>query len=68
MPMAMRLCAGATSIPVKVVPNADLPTDTGKVPFIIGDLTLQLNVEKIKLVDVVLILFFSKIKLFLSLR
>lgn len=38
MPMAMRLCAGATSIPVKVVPNADLPTDTGKVPFIIGDL------------------------------
>lgn len=37
-PMAMRLCAGATTIPVTVVPNADLPTDTQKIPVIIGDL------------------------------
>lgn len=36
-PMQMRLCAGATTIPVTVVPNADLPTGT-KIPFIIGDL------------------------------
>lgn len=38
-PMEMRLCAGATSVPVKVIPNADLPTDSGtKIPMIIGDL------------------------------
>lgn len=42
-PMAMALCAGATRIPVFVVPNADLPSDTAtaktrKVPMIIGDL------------------------------
>lgn len=42
-PMQMRLCAGSTIAPVKVYPNADLPSDvatTGKrkIPFIIGDL------------------------------
>ena len=37
-PMQMRLCAGATTIPVTVVPNADLPTNTQKIPVIIGDL------------------------------
>ena len=37
-PMQMRLCAGATTIPVTVVPNADLPTNTQKSPVIIGDL------------------------------
>ncbi|MBC6681323.1 phage major capsid protein [Zhenpiania hominis] len=37
-PLEMRLCAGATSVPVFVVPNADLPTATNKVPMIIGDL------------------------------
>lgn len=37
-PMQMRLCAGATTIPVTVVPNADLPTAGTKIPFIIGDL------------------------------
>ena len=36
-PMQMRLCAGATTIPVTVIPNADLPTATTKIPFIIGD-------------------------------
>ena len=36
--MQLRLCAGATTIPVTVVPNADLPTATDKIPFIIGDL------------------------------
>lgn len=36
-PMQMRLCAGATTIPVTVVPNSDLPTDEN-IPFIIGDL------------------------------
>lgn len=37
-PMAMRLCAGATTVPVTVIPNADLPTDAQKIPVIIGDL------------------------------
>lgn len=37
-PMKMVLAAGATTIPVKVVPNADLATTDNKVPFIIGDL------------------------------
>ena len=43
-PMDLRLSAGATSVPVKVYPNADLPTAIEDVtlnqliPFIIGDL------------------------------
>lgn len=37
-PMSMRLCAGATSVPVKVIPNADLATTENKIPFLIGDL------------------------------
>lgn len=37
-PMEMRLCAGATTVPVKVIPNSDLSNDTTKIPFIIGDL------------------------------
>lgn len=42
-PMEMVLCAGATRIPVFVVPNADMPSDTAtaqkrKIPMIIGDL------------------------------
>lgn len=37
-PMQMRLSAGAATVPVITVPNADLPTTTNKIPFIIGDL------------------------------
>ena len=37
-PMKLVLCAGATSVPVVVVPNADLPTVEGKIPVIVGDL------------------------------
>lgn len=42
-PMQMRLCAGATIIPVMVIPNQDFASDTStaghrKIPFIIGDL------------------------------
>lgn len=49
-PMQMRLCAGATTVPITVVPNADLPTVHVEattspavaahdlIPFIIGDL------------------------------
>lgn len=37
-PMKMQLCAGASVIPVHIIPNADLPNDTDKIPFIIGDL------------------------------
>lgn len=37
-PMNMRIAAGATTIPVKVIPNADLPTEMQKIPMIIGDL------------------------------
>lgn len=37
-PMQLRLCAGATTIPVKVYSNETIPTKDGKIPFIIGDL------------------------------
>ena len=37
-PMKMVLCAGATTVPVEVIPNADLPTVENKIPMIIGDL------------------------------
>lgn len=37
-PMKMVLSAGATTVPVKVIPNDDMPTTDGKIPFIIGDL------------------------------
>lgn len=42
-PMQMRLCAGATIVPVEVYPNDDLASDMEtsghrKIPFIIGDL------------------------------
>lgn len=42
-PMQMVLCAGATRVPVSVIPNGDMPSDTStakerKIPFIIGDL------------------------------
>lgn len=36
-PMDMVLSAGATTVPVRVIPNADLPNDTTKIPFYIGD-------------------------------
>lgn len=34
----VQLSAGATVVPVEVVPNADMPTTDGKIPFIVGDL------------------------------
>ena len=37
-PQKVQLSVGATVIPVEVIPNADLPTETQKIPFIIGDL------------------------------
>lgn len=43
-PMRLVLCAGATTIPVEVIPNADMPSDTttvpgsSRIPFVIGDL------------------------------
>lgn len=37
-PMVMWVCAGATKIPVEVVPNSDMPTVENKIPMIIGDL------------------------------
>lgn len=42
-PAAVQLRAGATVVPVKVIPNADMPSDTAtagtrKIPMIIGDL------------------------------
>lgn len=37
-PMSMWLCAGATKIPVEVIPNSDMPSTGNKAPFIIGDL------------------------------
>ena len=42
-PMQLRICAGATIVPVYVIPNADLESDTKtaktrKIPMFIGDL------------------------------
>lgn len=42
-PMQLRLCAGATIVPVSVIPNADFPSDVAtagkrKIPVVIGDL------------------------------
>lgn len=42
-PAKMQLRAGATVVPIKVIPNADMPSDTSttgkrKIPMIIGDL------------------------------
>lgn len=37
-PMKLRLAAGAVTVPITVIPNADLPTNSNKIPFIIGDL------------------------------
>lgn len=45
-PMKLVLTAGATTIPVEVIPNADMTTTENKVPFVIGDLK-----EGIKLFD-----------------
>ena len=36
--MELKLCAGASTIPVEVYPNGDFPTTENKIPFIIGDL------------------------------
>lgn len=36
--MQLRLAAGAVTVPITVIPNADLPTNSSKIPFIIGDL------------------------------
>ena len=36
--MTMTLQVGAQKIPVEVIPNADMPTAEGKIPFVIGDL------------------------------
>ena len=37
-PMQLRLAAGAVTVPITVIPNAYLPTNSTKIPFIIGDL------------------------------
>lgn len=37
-PLKLQFCAGASVIPVVVLPNADLATDESGIPFIIGDL------------------------------
>lgn len=37
-PMRMQIRAGAHVIPLIVVPNADLPNDTTKIPFFVGDM------------------------------
>lgn len=36
-PMKMVLCAGATIVPVEVIPNSDLATNGNKIPAFIGD-------------------------------
>lgn len=36
--MMMTLQVGASRVPVEIIPNADMPTTDGKIPFTIGDL------------------------------
>lgn len=51
-PMEMRLCAGATAIPIEVVPNDDMPTKTNKIPVIIGDLKEGIKVWDRQLMNI----------------
>lgn len=44
-PMKMVLCAGANTIPVVVVPNADLATTGTKIPFFIGDMAEAIELK-----------------------
>lgn len=37
-PQKIQLAVGAAVVPVEVIPNADLPTESQKIPFFIGDL------------------------------
>ena len=37
-PMKLQLCAGATVVPVHVLPNSDMPTTAAGIPVVIGDL------------------------------
>lgn len=37
-PMKLVLCAGTTTVPVKVIPNSDLASAENKIPMFIGDL------------------------------
>lgn len=37
-PTELQLCVGASIVPICPIPNADMPTSGGKIPFIIGDL------------------------------
>lgn len=36
--MGMTLQVGAMRVPVVVIPNSDMPTEGGKIPFVLGDL------------------------------
>lgn len=37
-PADLRLQTGATTVPIVVIPNSDMPTTGGKIPVIVGDL------------------------------
>lgn len=57
-PMQMRLCAGATIVPVEVITNNDFPSDTAtagkrKIPFVIGDLKEGIKFFDRKLLTIV---------------
>lgn len=57
-PMQLRLCAGATIIPVEVITNNDFPSDTStagkrKIPFVIGDLKEGIKFFDRKLLTIV---------------
>lgn len=57
-PMKLRLCAGATIVPVEVITNNDFPSDTTtagkrKIPFVIGDLKEGIKFFDRKLLSIV---------------
>lgn len=52
LPAEMRLQVGARTLPVVVIPNATLATDSGKVPFIVGDLKEGIKVFDRELISI----------------
>lgn len=51
-PMKMQLRAGATVVPIKVIPNSDLPDDTTNVPFFIGDMYEAIDLRDRKQISI----------------
>lgn len=51
-PMRMQIRAGAHVIPLVIVPNADLPNDTTKIPFFVGDMREAIDLRDRQAMDI----------------